>query len=55
MCAYMLSNMVNQSGWYAIAIKAIIVSVCYAVCMALLGINKTERDLVKNVVNKIIK
>ncbi len=55
MCAYMLANMVNQSGWYAIAIKAIIVSVCYAVCMALLGINKTERDLVKNVVNKIIK
>lgn len=54
-CAYVFAGMVNLNGWYGIAMKAMIVSVCYIVCMTLLGMNKSERDRVKDIVIKVIK
>ena len=55
LCAYVFAGMVNLNGWYGIAMKAMIVSVCYIVCMTLLGMNKSERDRVKDIVIKVIK
>ena len=50
--SYFFANEVDLSGWYGVVVKAIIVSVCYSVCMAILAMNKSEKDLLIGLVKK---
>ena len=50
--SYFFANEVNLSGWYGVVVKAIIVFVCYSVCMALLAISNSEKELLKSIVKK---
>ena len=50
--SYFFANEVDLSGWYGVVVKAIIVFVCYSVCMAILAMNKSEKDLLIGLVKK---
>ena len=50
--SHFFANEVDLSGWYGVVVKAIIVFVCYSVCMAILAMNKSEKDLLIGLVKK---
>lgn len=54
-CAYLLTSLLNVGGWTGVAIKTVVVTVCYIIGMGILAINKEEKDLVSKVVRKICK
>lgn len=52
--AYFIASMVTIDGWCGVVIKAIFVVCCYVICIGLLVMNESEKNLVVSLVRKII-